>query len=130
MKKLVPVLALFFALGACNPLEVPRSIFDGGSGVTSIFVQTQNPVGNQQLAELELTYQVLGRAYVACRDVRCTTRANLRKYQALDQKAHAALVSARKFVRENPTISAASALAAARAAVANYQTELKKQVRT
>lgn len=125
MRRLGLTLSLCGALllGACTPVtlsETVGSVLGGGGLTTSI----KNPAGKKELASVELSYQATAKLFVACRRAKCTSVANLRKYQEYDRHAYAAIVAARKVVRENPTISGLSAVVAARKAVADYQSAL------
>jgi hypothetical protein len=121
---LVILLALPLALAGCSS----KSILQGG---TSLTASIQNPAGKRELAAIEGAY---GAALVVavnyrrfcyqtatpssvCKDRRKVVLA----MQAADRNAHGAIVAARRFVRENPTLSAVSVIGAARAAVADFQ---------
>ena len=113
---LIPLLLVTsLVLGAC---ATGTSVLQGGD---SLFATIQNPAQSTQLAQLELSYQASAQAFIICRNTHCTSSANLRKYQALDKKAYASLVTARNFIRKNPNVSAVSLVAAARTAVSDFQ---------
>lgn len=94
-----------------------------------------NPVSTTEVYNLEASYGVLSsaaKAYLllpACptgtnfsiQNI-CHLRSASGPIASADVKARAALTLAEKFVRDNPTISAASAISAAQAAVAAFQT--------
>lgn len=118
------VLSLALLASGCSG----KSFLQGGSSLTATI---QNPAGKKELAAVEAAY---GTALViavnyrrfcyktatpssVCKDRRKVVLA----MQEADRNAHGAIVAARRFVRDNPTISAFSAIAAAKAAVADFQ---------
>lgn len=119
MKKLLIACAMAMSLVACTPVTLTDYLPGTSFGKT-----IQNPVGKRELASVELTYQTTARIFVACKKIRCTSAANLRKYQEYDKIAYAAIVAARPVVRNNPNISGLSAVLAARQAVSDYQNAL------
>ncbi len=126
MKRIILVVALALSLGGCARLN--ESILQGGLSPTATI---QNPAGKKELAVVEAAYgtalviAVNYRRYCyrtatptpVCKDRRKVVLA----MQAADRNAHGAIVAARRFVRENPTLNAFSAIAAAKAAVADFQ---------
>jgi hypothetical protein len=127
---IVPVLALALAVAGCSG----DSVFRGG---TSITASVTTPVGKRELALVENTYAIAITTAIRYRDLGickpgtvetlarpCARRDVLIVLQGYDRKAHAAIVTARNFIRDNPTISAVSAVNAARAAVSDFQTAL------
>jgi len=132
MKRLsIPLLLVALALAGCAS---DKSVLQGG---TSLTATVQNPVGRKELAVVENAY---GLALVAAVNYRrlgicktgtvesfgnpCARRDVVLQLQAADRKARSALIPARRFVRNNPTLNAFSAIAAAQAAVADFQTVL------
>ena len=114
MRKVFLAVTLAFSLAACATIS--------------------NPVGTTQLAQIESAYGVALSVAVAYRNLPlcrtgttpsvqniCAKRSVIVRLQAADRNAQGALVAARRFVRNNPTISAASAIGAAQAAVADFQ---------
>lgn len=108
MKKLAVVLVLF--LGACATI--------------------QNPVTANELAAVESAYGVTLSVAVAYRNA-CARKASyvypscrsiVPRLQAAGRSAQTAVVAARKFVRENPTIDASSLISVARLAVDQFKT--------
>lgn len=116
---IVPVLASGLLAGCATG---NKSVFEGG---TSITATVQNPIGRKELAEVELSYTAASKAFVACRRVHCVSAVYLRAYQGYDNRAYAALVAARRAVRENPTVSGLSAVVAARQAISDFNTTLR-----
>lgn len=128
MRKLAIALAAVaaLALAGCSG----KSVLEGGTSVTA---PIQNPVGKTELVAVESAYGVAlagavnYRRYCYSKPVQqlpsaCKNRRTVvLKLQDADRKAHGAVVAARRFVRDNPTISAVSAIGAARAAVADFQ---------
>lgn len=134
MRKLAIALAAVaaLALAGCSG----KSVLQGG---TSITAPINNPVGKKELAVVESAYGV---ALVAAINYRrfcyggsaanlpsiCKNRRSIvLMLQQKDRIAHAAIVTARKFVRENPTISAVSVIGAAREAVTDFQAASEAQ---
>lgn len=125
---LVPALLAALALSGCSG---GTSIFTGGG---SLLGTITNPLGINELAAVEGAYGVALTGAVSYRrycysaplaqlpkEVCGNRRAVVRKLQELDNKAYAAIVAARNFARDNPTISAFSVIGAARQAVADFQ---------
>lgn len=132
MRKLFTALALAASvtLGGCitdgSFLDIGRAV----TGIpTAVFTTTiPNPVGKQEMAEIEKFYQagvgVAGVYVNLCRSrqiARLTCRPVVTRIQGYVGNAHAALVQVRAFVHNNDTINARSAIAALRSAVANFQ---------
>lgn len=131
MKRLlIPVLVLVLALGGC----AGGSIFTGG---TSLTATVNNPVGKRELYLVENAFAAAERLLIDYRSLGlcapgqratlgspCAARPIIRILQAADQNAYAAIVAARKFIRNNPTVSAVSAIGAAQAAVADFAAAL------
>lgn len=135
MKKLL-VAVLVLSLGGCALDPFGRSIFEGGSSFTTPIT---TPVGRRELAEIENAYGIAlaaavnyrrycyGKPISALPDI-CRDRRNIvLTMQQYDQTAQRALRAARNFIRNNPTISAVSAIAAARQAVADFQQAARNQ---
>lgn len=124
MKKLlvIPLMLAALALAGCANT---KSIFAGGSSITAT---VPTPVGKRELAAIWNTYGLVlsgARTYkrlCAAGTVPASCREVIVQLQGYDRKAYAALTTASNFVRDNPTISAVSALGAARQAVADFQT--------
>lgn len=119
MRKTILAAALALGLAGCG-----TSVFQGG---TSLLTTIENPVGRNELASIEGAYGVAYTAAVAYRglcarrEIPRSCRAVVVKLQGASRKAQGALVAARRFVRDNPTISAISAIGAARAALTDFQ---------
>jgi hypothetical protein len=125
------MLAASIALGGC----VTDSVLVGG---TSLTATVANPVGRKEMAAVESGYRV---AVVAAVNYRrycypnnvavqpppagCSNRrAVVLALQDADRKARAAIVPLREFQRDNESVSAVSALLAARRALGEFQTAL------
>lgn len=117
---LMPVLALTLLVGGC----AGGSILTGGSSLTASIT---TPVGRRELAAVESTYGIALAAAVnyrrLCvrREIPRSCRNVVLTLQSYGARAHGSIIAARNFVRRNPTISAVSAIGAARAAVADFQ---------
>lgn len=122
------VLGAALILGGCDS---GRSIFQGGPSLTA---SVQNPVGRTQLAEVEagygvalsaaVTYRRLGicrRSQVATLAAPCAQRSVVVTLQQADRNARVAILRARRFVRDYPTVSAVDVIAQARAVVDDFQ---------
>lgn len=137
---LIPVMLLCVA--ATGPASCDRSVFDGGASLTA---SVRNPVGPVDLyraktvyaGTLELVsawreycwsrpYAVLMTDPVA-RPICQSRRPILRAVQSADDKAFAALKTAENFVRDNPTVSAVSAIQSAMLAVAGFNSLVSQQ---
>lgn len=132
MKKLV--LALALALGLTGCAGDARSILSGG---TSLTAPIQNPVGWNELYAVEGAYVIAARTALEYRRLRmcrrsetasitnlCARRSVLVTIQNYNLRARQALDAAYDFTRNNPTLNAFSAIAAAQQAVADFQTAL------
>lgn len=129
LRKLLLPAVLALALAGC----ANGSLLDIGRAVTGIpsavFTTTiSNPIGKQELADVERGYQAaLGVANVyveLCRTrqlARASCRPVVERIQSYVGQAHRALVQLRVFVRNNDTINAASAIAAVRAAIDGFR---------
>lgn len=125
MRKLLArlLLAASLALGGCATLEKIAGL---PTGVLTTTIN--NPVGKNELADIERAYQgAIGivNVYVELCRTRQLARASCRpvvvRIQGYVGQAHAALVQLRVFVRNNDTVNAMSALAAVRLAIANFR---------
>jgi hypothetical protein len=135
MRKLAIALALTFTLTGCASLDfTKKSIFDGGP---SVVTRTENPLGLNEQYQIEAAIAAARRpalAYMRLRQCRksevasfsniCGYRSVKVKIQNADRKLQAALLSVRKFVRDNPTVSGASVIASINTALADYRAEL------
>lgn len=132
MRKIILLIAAAFLISGCASLDPSgKSVLQGGRSFTA---PIQNPVGRQQLAAIESAYGV---ALVVAVNYRrlglcprgqtesvtnvCARRGVVLALQDADRKVRPARTAARNFVRDNPTISGASALDAFRAAVTDFQ---------
>lgn len=112
---ILPVMLL--ALAGCT---ATTSVFD-------LMNPVANPIGRNEMATIESSFGVTYTAAVAYRRLCAqraippSCRAVVLKLQAAARKAQGALVATRNFVKNNPTVSAVSAIAAARAALADFQ---------
>lgn len=126
--RLIVTLALALLVAGCGT----KSVFQGGTSLTAPIAV---PAGPESLATVESTYGAVLAAAVnyrrlgLCRSGQTESMANVcaRRdvvvaLQNADRKAHAAVVAARNFVRNNPTISAVGAVGAAMQAVTDFQT--------
>jgi hypothetical protein len=130
MKKLLlfPLLvAVSLTLGGCL---TTGSVLERIAGLPAGVLTTtiNNPVGPRELADIERGYQAalgISKVYVELCRTRQLARASCRpvveRIQSYVGQAHRALVQLRKFVRNNDTINAMSALAAVRQAIAGFQ---------
>ncbi len=95
----------------------------------------QNPINTTQLAQVESGYGIALSAAVAylnlplCRTGTsaslsniCAQRSVIVKLQAAAAKTQGAIVAARNFIKNNPTINVASAVGIAQAALNDFQT--------
>lgn len=128
MRRILVLVTLALALAGCAD---SRSVLVGGSSITAT---VNNPVGRNELAALENAYGLVLSAAVAyrrlplCRTGQvetftniCARRAVVLQLQAYDRQARTALLTARRFVRNNPTLSALSVLSAARSAIDDFR---------
>ena len=108
-----------------------QSVFQGG---TSLLAPIQNPVSRTTLAEVESAYGIVLTAAVAYRRLPlcrrgevasatrlCADRGVILVLQAADRKARVALLSARSFVRNHPTLNAVDIILLAKHAVEDFQ---------
>lgn len=129
------LLPLLLMLGGCasfgdflNPGA--RSILQGGVSITAA---VQNPVGPNEMVAIESAYRA---ALVAAENYRrycysaalaslpalcAKRRAVVTALQGANRKVRAAMVALRAFVRNNDTVSAWSAIGAARQAILDFQ---------
>ena len=116
MKRIIPVLLLAFVLAGCASLPNP-------------FTAVSNPFDTPTLAKVETAYgaalsiAVGYRRACAERSIPPSCRPIVKQLQAQGARAQAAVVAARKFVKNYPQISAASAIGAAKAAVEDFKAE-------
>lgn len=121
MKKLFGILILGLFLSGCATGFNP-------------FGSIQNPINNNRLAEIESSYGIALSAAVAYRNTRlckkteqasisnvCAYRSVILKLQAADRNVQTALMNARKFIRENPTLDAFSVISVAQQALVGFQ---------
>lgn len=126
MRRFAIIFVVALSLAGC----AGQSIFQGGPSLTATI---NNPVGRNELAAVESAYAIALTAALAVRRFPmckrgqepsasnfCVKRSVLVAIQAYDRAAYAAIVTARRFVRENPTLNAFSVLAAARQAVQDF----------
>lgn len=127
MRRFAILIVAAIALSGCAS---GTSIFQGGQSLTATI---NNPVGRNELAAIESAYAIALTSALAVRRFQmckrgqepsvqnfCVKRSVLVAIQAYDRVAYAAIMTARRFVRDNPTLSAISVLAAARQAVADF----------
>lgn len=119
-------LAASLALGGCQTGGLLERI----TGVpAAVFTTTiNNPIGPRELADVERGYQAalgIANVYVElCRSrqiARVSCRPVVERIQSYVSVAHRSLIQLRKFVRNNDTINAASALAAVRQAISDFR---------
>lgn len=133
MKKFLLAIALIIPLSGCAGFAETALNLPSGLLTTTI----NNPVGPRELAIVEssvatarslaLSYIQLGlckKGQVPTFAVPCAERAVVLKIQSIDKKIRVALPVARKFVRNNDTINAGSALSAVREAVNDLRATL------
>lgn len=127
MRKIFGLLVTAFLITGC----AGQSVFEGGTSLTAPF---QNPVGREQLAQLEAAYGVVLTAAVTYRRLPlckagqtatfsnvCAQRAIILQLQSYDRRAQAALKIARNFVRNNPTLNAFTVISAAQQAISDFR---------
>ena len=118
--KLALALIAALALAGCSD---SRSIFAGGS---SLIATVQNPVGPQQLVAVESAVGAAAgtfngyRSLCADRVLPPSCRTAVQAVQGHIPKVRAALNSARNFVKNYPTVSAATAIGAVHAALGDF----------
>ena len=123
MKKIF--IALFFSLALAACATFPNPLYTGGSD------------GRSRLAAIESSYGIALSVAVAYRRTRlckksevatftniCASRAVILELQAADREAQRALIAARIFVRNNPTIDAFQVLGIAQNSVLFFQNVL------
>jgi hypothetical protein len=126
---LIPLLLAGLALGGCL-----QTVSDVAKAVTTTIT---NPVGGKNIYQAKLVYASTLEIAVKYREycwskpydvllqeplaICKNRRGNVRQMQAARLKASAAIRSAEKFVRENPTLNATSAIGAAWTAVTDFQ---------
>lgn len=114
MRKLAFVLAATLALGGCAQLQ-------------NFFSTVTNPITADNLVQAELAYgAVLAvavgyRTSCVARTIPPSCRTVVPKLQAADQKVQGALVAAKNFIKNNPTISPATSISAVELAIADFQ---------
>lgn len=111
MKKILLALVLSISLSGCAALA-----------------QFRNPVDITTLAQIESSYALALTGAVAYHDacekkiiVRTTCAPVVAKLQAADKKVQIALINARKFIKENPTVSAISVIELVKNAVTAFR---------
>lgn len=115
MRKLLIVLAAAVALSGCAQLQ-------------NAFTAIANPATQQTLVEAESAYgaalaiAVGYRNACAARTIPASCRKIVPQLQAADRKVQGAIVAARNFIRDNPTISPISAIQAVQKAISDFQT--------
>lgn len=133
---LLPVLLLTgVLLGGCP--NVTTSALQGGYNP---FTTVQNPVGSQELAAAEASYNlVLTSAVLVFRQPTCkkgekpsvqnicTPLSVKKQIQVYGRQAHVAMLELRNFVQQNPNVSAVTLLANARKAIANFKAATEKK---
>lgn len=131
---LLPVMLL--SVAAVGPASCDRSVFEGGDSLTASVVNPARPVDIYRVKTVyasaseivvayreycwSASYKVLMENPIAkqvCARRRPITRAMI----AADRKAEAAIVTAENFIRDNPRLSATSAILAAWRAVTDFQ---------
>lgn len=99
-------------------------------GALSGCAQIQNPISLNELAAAESAYGVALSAAVAYRSLPlckasvpapCAKRDVILELQEADKKVQGAIIAVNNFVRDNPELSAASLVAAAQKAIADFQ---------
>lgn len=139
MKRLLLPMLLALSLGGCVTTTLDPnapSVFSGGQSVTA---RIPNPVGAVDIYRIKAVYASANRVVVGyrqycwersykalmadpvARPICQNRRANVRAAQAARAKAARAIIAADQFIRNNPTLSAISAVSAAWAAVTTFQ---------
>jgi hypothetical protein len=123
---LIPALLLTLGAGGCASLDKVR---DAAQAITA---EIQNPIDRNDIARAESLYEAALIAAVSYRrycysrplaelPAACKNRRTvLLTLQSADKKAYTAIQSAKKFVADNPRVSAVSVVTAARQAVQEY----------
>jgi hypothetical protein len=104
------------------------------AGFLSACATYQNPINTSELAAVESAYGVALAVAVGYRQLPlcrtgapttltnvCARRSIVVKLQSADRVAQAALIQARSFVKNNPTLDAMTVITVARNAVASFQ---------
>lgn len=125
LSRLLVVLCALTVVGCAQLSMVRDSILKGGD---SLVASVENPVGRDELATLENSYGIVLTGLVTYKrlcikkqaDANC--RSNVVMLQGYQKHAQSAVLAARRFVRENPTLSAFSAISAARNAISDFKT--------
>lgn len=110
MKRLLITITLALTLGGC-----------------ALFRAYDNPVGPNQLAAVESAYGIALSVAVAYHDacgrkvIPSSCRPIVVRMQTVGAVAHRSVITARNFVRQNPTLDASSVVQAARVAVENLK---------
>lgn len=135
-KFLIPLyLVLGLAVSGCEYFDAGgKSLLRGGSSITAVI---ENPVGRSELAAAYNTYGLTLVAANAYKDLptckigqtgvagsACKRRSTVIQMQKAEAKVNRAFEAGYKFVLDNPTLSAKSALAAVKAAVADFNAVL------
>lgn len=114
MKRILAITVLALSLAGCANLPNP-------------FASITNPFSTPTLATVEAAYGTALSIAVGYHDacsqrlIPPSCRPIVQTLQTYGLKAQAAIVSARNFVKNYPTINAASAISAAQAAVSDFQ---------
>ena len=111
MKKIIPVIIAALFLSGC-----------------AAFAQFRNPIGPNQLAQAESAYGLVLTAAVAYRQA-CNDKVIPRskcapiiiKLQSADKMVRPALIEARKFVKDNPTLDATDLIQIVRSGITIFQ---------
>lgn len=138
MKRIAILFAVALSLGGCAP---GTKLGDAFEVVTRTI---QNPIGATDAIRIELAY---GAAVTLAAEYRkfcwartykalmadpvakpiCAKRRSVARFSSIQRKnAKAALIAAQNFVRDNPTLNAATALGAAWQAVTDFQNAIPK----
>lgn len=126
MKRFLVAACLALSLGACAQLQNAVGI-----ATTSV----SNPISLNQLAAVESSYAAIlsvavkYRRLPLCRTgetefsgpTLCARRSVVVQIQSANRTAHAAILTARNFVRRNPTVDASAVIAAAVDAVSRFR---------
>ena len=125
---LIPLLVVGLALGGCQTVS---------EFATAVTTTITNPIGGKNIYQAKLAYAASLELAVEYREycwskpyaeliaepvpICKNRRANVRAMQQAKAKASAAIRTADNFVRNNPTLNATSAVAAAWTAVTDFQ---------
>lgn len=139
MRKIVAVLSLALLLVGCAGT---RTTIGFGDFVKAVTTTVDNPISGVDIYRVKNTYAAAGELVVEwrrycwsapyatlikdplARPVCSGRRETLRIIQSADNKAFAAIAAADRFVAENPTLNAASAISAAWQAVTTFQSAI------